>query len=444
MGIKNYLSSLSENFPTMYQTPPGVDILCIDLNTALHPICAHSANNADFKRNLFGYLDKTIRKHRPKKVAIFADGQAVLAKAFTQMKRRQKHLYEADESNTISTLNLTPGTPFMNFIDAIVVEYLESKPNPYYYSPSTVPNEGEIKLFSWLKQFPDARACIIGDDADLIVLSLVNTPLLDVYIYTQKKYISLCRLVQGLSDLVPARAFGLAEHPIRADIGLISLLSGNDYLAHLVSFNKALVAYRSFVKESSGFLVLESGELDMTNFKKFVMRLECPNTSPTFQPSDASDYMRALAWNARLYTGNVVPNFLPRYKGIDVATLRLNVPRMFIVPSIPPTWQHPDVYLLLLMPIVGKRHLPESLQAFMADDSPIRHLFPVPCDACIRFKHVIGEINAQINSLDKLQFRLLISPANAEYRLHIDRAHPHQALPIQEISAALGITSPIR
>ena len=63
-------------------------------------------------------------KLNPKKIALFVDGQAVLAKAETQIKRRYKHLYSTTEF--IDTLNLTPGTLFMDFVDEIIPEYLKS------------------------------------------------------------------------------------------------------------------------------------------------------------------------------------------------------------------------------------------------------------------------------------------------------------------------------
>ena len=444
MGIKHYLTDLSEHFPGIYQAPAEIDVLCIDLNTALHPICAHSPGRAEFKRNLCGYLDRVLRQRRPRQLAVFSDGQAVLAKASIQMKRRQKHLYDADDDRCISTLNITPGTPFMHFIDEVIVEYLGARSIPHHYSPSTEPNEGEIKLFQWLKRQarPDQNVCIIGDDADLIVLSLLNAPLLRVYIYTQKQFISIARLVEGLSTLCD-RSFGLANHPIRRDVGLISLLLGNDYVGPLVRFKPALAGYRAFLRDKTGFLTGKHGQVNWGNFRRYVMKLERGPPPPTRgatppRPDEAAiAYLTALEWNMRLYTGDVIPNFLPENKCIGVSTLQQHFPRRVAPPSIEPAWLHPDVYLLLLMPIVGRRYLPESLQAYMSDDSPIRHLFPDPCDRCVGFKRLIGDINARMESMEPSDFRVQIAAANAAYRQHLDAAHPSTALPIQPIQDAL-------
>jgi hypothetical protein len=442
MGIKNYLGSLSEQFPEVLQAapPPTIDVLCIDLNAALHPICAHSSNQDEFQRNLCGYLDRLLRKRKPRRIAIFADGQAVLAKASIQRKRRQKHLYDADDHSAISTLCVTPGTPFMHFIDAVIVEYLGRKSIPHHYSPSTVPNEGEIKMFQWLRQFPDEVACIVGDDADLIVLALLNAPLLRVFLFMQNKYISIGRLVASLAALVD-RPFGLAYHPVRRDVGLLSLLSGNDYLGHLVGFHAAMAAYRTFLRDKAGFLTQKNGRIHWGHFRQFVSKLECPPhqhhtlNRPSVTASDAMDYLCTLEWNVRLYTGDVIPNFQPSSANISIATLQRNFPREVRLPPTDPAWLHPDVYLLLLMPIVGRRHLPESLQPYMADESPIRGLFPDPCDRCIEFKRVIREI--ETDEQDKSQFRKRIAAANVAYRRHLNDEHPCAELPVEPIRAAL-------
>ena len=45
MGIKNYLTNITETFPKILEkrTPKNIDILCVDLNSILHKVC-HKAN----------------------------------------------------------------------------------------------------------------------------------------------------------------------------------------------------------------------------------------------------------------------------------------------------------------------------------------------------------------------------------------------------------------
>ena len=92
MGIKNYCSNLLDLYTNISskKTPSNIDLLCIDINTILHNICNKSTNNEQFKNNLTKELSKIIKKINPKGIALFADGQAPLAKAKLQIKRRQK------------------------------------------------------------------------------------------------------------------------------------------------------------------------------------------------------------------------------------------------------------------------------------------------------------------------------------------------------------------
>ena len=202
MGIKNYQSNLIDEYPNIIvKRPIDIYYLCIDLNMILHKICHQTNDYVKFLSLIEKEILKLIRKNNPKFIAIFTDGQAILAKANTQIKRRNKYLYQ--KSSGICPLNLTPGTPFMNKVDERIKEFLVSLKIKSYYSPSSENNEGEIKLFNWLvhNKF-DEKVCIIGNDSDLIVLALSSRPLLNLYIFNGSSYISLFKLIHNLSSLV--------------------------------------------------------------------------------------------------------------------------------------------------------------------------------------------------------------------------------------------------
>ena len=253
MGIKNYLTNITETFPKIIEkrTPKNIDILCVDLNTLLHKSCHNSKNENDFKTNLTKELNKLLKKFKPKTFALFTDGQAVLAKAKLQIKRRNKYLYS--DSKGLSTLNLTPGTPFMEFVDNFVYDYLNTLDIDTYYSSSKIKNEGELKLFNFIRKKENSKICIVGNDADLIVLALNCTPLLNLYIYNMKYYISLYKLIDSLSKLTEFK-FNYKYHPIRKDMTLISILLGNDYNKSIVSFKSILDSYKILLNEKKGFL----------------------------------------------------------------------------------------------------------------------------------------------------------------------------------------------
>ena len=91
MGIKNFRTNLIETFPDIvsYKKPNDIHTLCIDGNEILHKICHRTKSRNKFKKILISMLKKFIRINKPSFVAIFIDGQAVLAKAKTQIERRK-------------------------------------------------------------------------------------------------------------------------------------------------------------------------------------------------------------------------------------------------------------------------------------------------------------------------------------------------------------------
>ena len=50
-------------------------------------------------------------------------------------------------------------------------------------------NEGELKLFNWLKNTDYKKnSVIVGNDSDLIILALAYRPLLNIYIYNYENF----------------------------------------------------------------------------------------------------------------------------------------------------------------------------------------------------------------------------------------------------------------
>jgi len=431
MGIKNYLTNITEIFPKILEkkTPKNVDILCVDLNSILHKVCHKSKSNDEFQTKLLTELNKLLRKFKPKTFALFTDGQAVLAKARLQIKRREKYLY-SQSSDSISTLNLTPGTPFMDSVDNFVDDYLNELGIDVFYSSSKIKNEGELKMFQFLKNKNESKICIVGNDADLIVLALSNTPLLDLYIYNFKNFISLYKLIDSLSKLSETK-FNFKYHPIRKDMVLISLLLGNDYNKHLVNFKNALSSYKILLKEKKGFLFKKNGYLNLVNIRLLLKNLNVkysPNDK-LYRLNDVNKYFNSLIWNINLYNGIVVPNYLPNYN-INVRTILELFPKKIKRNYLIPKWQDPNVYLLLLMPSVGKDFLPDNLKQYMEKKSPIIDLFPNPCLTCIEFKSKIGAFNDTTDTN-------IIKNTNNDYRKHIEDNHKLANLPLKRISEAL-------
>ena len=401
--------------------------MCIDLNTILHQVTIKSNTESQFKNNLYYELNNLNKKITPKFLAIFIDGQAVLAKVKTQIKRRRKYLYQ--ECNNLSSLCLTPGTVFMDLVDDIINEYLQNLNIETYYSDSKENNEGEIKLFNWLiKNKFYNNICIVGNDADIIVLALSNIPLLHVYIYNNKEFISLFRLIDSMAK-ISNKTFDYKYHPIRQDFVLLSLLQGNDYNNSLASFNNVLNSYTKLLKNNK-FLISKDGNINLNNFKLLLQNMK-RNNEIIYPKLNVNNYFNSLLWNLKLYKGFTIPNYIPVYK-INISTILNYYPKKNNFPIIDIKWQHPDTYLLLLLPLTGKKYLPNRLKKYMEDESPIKDLFPEPCKECIKFK-------SKINEFKDSEDTAIIGQINEEYKKHLNNFHNFDDLPIERINAALSV-----
>lgn len=439
MGIKSYVKNLIEEFPDIAskKKPYNIEILCIDLNELLHKSCYISSNNEEFKNNLISKINKLVNRIKPKELSIFTDGQAILAKARTQIVRRNKYLYSTPEN--ISPLNLTPGTPFMDFVDSLVEEYLSGLKIKTYYSSSRENNEGELKLFNWLLvNGLKNRVCIFGSDADLIVLALASRPLLDLYVYNKDVYISLFKLVDNISNIASLKKFSYQTNPVRLDFVLLSMFMGNDYNNKISKFEYIIKAYRMIQKENKSFLVKKDGSINLILLKKLFVKLEKPSLIVN-DKVNSYNYINALQWNLNLYQGIINNRYIPKYGIVNVSTLIKYFPSKIVIPENKVDWLKPEVYTLLLMPVTGKELLPDKLKILIDTDSPVKDLFPEPCLECINYKKElkIKPPNDDENSQVYKEFKEFVRKMNEEYSNHLDKNHSFNDLPIKRLEDAV-------
>lgn len=448
MGIKSYKTNLVQEYPNIVSKikPDKFYTLCIDANAILHKVCHIAKTKDKFKKILITMLKDNIKIINPSFVAIFTDGQAILAKANTQIKRRNKYLYST--SSGISSLNLTPGTPFMDFVDEIIIEFLNTLSIKTYYSSSKENNEGEIKLFEWLVKNPDSEVlqnniCVCGNDADLIVLALASRPLVDMYIYTEYTYLSLSKLIENLAKIVPSK-FNYNWHPVRMDFVLLSLFQGNDYNDTISHFKILLKSYIKLQKNKEGFLLNKNGDLNMKTIKKLLLKIGSSNidsTNPSSDSNNVNEYFKSIQWNINLYTGKITNNFIPNYNNVSIASIIKYIPNKIQLNNDPINWLHPDVYTLLLLPSTGKHLLPERLQHLMDKDSPIKDLFPDPCPECIEWKAKLKNIiipSKDASEDELIEHKTLVTYTNQGYIKHIAKEHPVKELPITRIQEAVN------
>ena len=444
MGIPKFTSYLKDTFPNTIQTKPRkFQVLAIDANGILHIAFRHSKTLDDVLKTFQNSLRKTIRRYsiRNGKIGVFFDGQACFAKAREQISRRIKKMYDVDQS--ISSLHLTPNTPFMEHVESLIPEIL--KDYNYHFSPTSEPNEGELKLMDWLSSIntEDKQSIgIISDDADAIVLAVARTPITGMTIVRSNEYIVIDLLITELAKFVPKR-FGIKKHPVRQDFTLLCMLLGNDYLPRMVSFNTLLNCYKKHQQQKKGFLINKKNDINTLAFSRFMKSIsDLPNTRYSNDTS-AQDILDSLSWCYSLYQGRVDNRYVPQCKPMQPRLLGNQIVKLKPRKLSRTEWLHNDVYMLMLLPSAGINVIREDLKPYMREGSPIFDTFAQRCDQCVSFKKQISEI-ARIrknsnNEKDLNEFSVRASKINDAYRFHNRLKHPDMSLPYKRIECALDL-----
>ena len=206
--------------------------LMLDTNCLLHPCVAsilEKYKNNELKidltkdlreqlefyiwEHLENYINDMLEKVNPKYLYVAIDGVAPMGKILQQRQRRYRFLFDKqiklqnDKSNInyqiknrifeptipVSSIELTPGTDFMERINKKMEKYMEElgkKGLKYIYSSYHEEGEGEHKILQYIKKNveQDDSIIIYGLDADLLFLSLsVGTGYKNLYIMREKQ-----------------------------------------------------------------------------------------------------------------------------------------------------------------------------------------------------------------------------------------------------------------
>ena len=97
--------------------------------------------------------------------------------------------------------------------------------------------------------------------------------------------------------------------------------------------------------------------------------------------------------------------------------------------------------MLLLMPSVGKKLLPQRLQHLLNDESQIKDLFPDPCPECIEWKDKLKKLIKPSEDASEdivAKYKAEFNKINQEYATHISKSHPIKELPIKRLHDAVN------
>lgn len=276
------------------------DAILIDANGVLHPIAQEVFQYAgggqsvppkkqsmekymqEYRDLLFETFDKLIEEAQiPKTVVIAVDGVAPAAKITQQRARRYSAETVGDVAGGLfDSAMITPGTDFMNSVDAMILEYvdiLRSAGHRVIYSSHMNPGEGEHKMF-WIAkdlvadgELPkNANIIVDGLDADLFMISL--TADFNVTLLRGDEYFEINSLKEYLQSILRARQRKLPFQRVYEDFIIMLYLVGNDFLPKLDVLSNVRDLFDVFVeihKTLPRTISRGNGEINFGMLKQF-------------------------------------------------------------------------------------------------------------------------------------------------------------------------------
>jgi 5'-3' exonuclease len=311
MGIKYFFKWFKDSFPKTVTKPFGEenqklsDVLCndakhrsdnhnsnekednpflllLDLNGIIHtscqkiykygsfepkcllkkspPICSGEKDTSVFE-DVLNSINSLVTTINPREIVLCIDGVAPVSKQIQQRQRRflSKKTNGGFDSNCIS-----PGTDFLFRLGVHLKSSIEMKlekewlnVTTIYFMDSLVPGEGEHKLFDFLRSKQTRitkekfNIVIVGNDADLIMLSLLVSTLFlkDNLIYILREDLSSKKLDYILININKFKKnildFALSKPKFKhcdfdfvvCDFVILCFMAGNDFLPQIALFN---------------------------------------------------------------------------------------------------------------------------------------------------------------------------------------------------------------
>ena len=169
MGIPVYFKTIIEDNKQCLQKPNQIDNLFFDLNCLIHPCCVNETDESIMFNKIYEKIINIIDLVKPNFVYIAVDGPCPMPKIKQQ---RQRRFMSIEQNKVWDTNAITPGTKFMYKLDSFLTKHFTK--NNIELSLSTIPGEGEHKIFHYIIKHNLDHNIVYGLDADLIMLSIIN------------------------------------------------------------------------------------------------------------------------------------------------------------------------------------------------------------------------------------------------------------------------------
>jgi 5'-3' exonuclease len=304
MGIPSFFSHILRNNKEVFvQFNKNVKWLMLDSNSIIYDV-VHSIKDEKIKFSMIYqrvceriemYMDMFDESTH---VFISFDGVVPQAKMEQQRQRRFRSSVEkklTQKESLFDTLQITPGTKFMDGLDEYVEEYFRGNKR-VILSGSKVHGEGEHKICEYIRNnsLTSSKICIYGLDADLIVLALNHMEYVDnIYLCRELpeelvKYKNVtydeCRVFMDIKKYQRIIESYMCDYKSNSNINLrnkvkdyifLSFLLGNDFLPHFPWLNirtngikTLLVAYKSVIKPHES--IVNNKSIVWKNVKKLL------------------------------------------------------------------------------------------------------------------------------------------------------------------------------
>ena len=266
MGIPSYYKFLCDRNPKIIQKTYSKKgdtskvVLCLDFNCivyyCLHGMDPYDGDVARYEAKLIEkvckYVEHIYKSSGADEVYIAVDGVVPMAKMKQQRLRRFKSvvLEELEIQQGVRSRDqpvwdrnsITPGTLFMKKLDKALDEMCGRHRN-WTLNGYNGHGEGEHKVMAHIRTLSENATCLVyGLDADLILLSMLNSSLdgnnKTIYLMREEmefnKVVSDAFLYLSIDDLKNSYFENPTPQTITDYIMMMSLL-GNDFLPHSLS-----------------------------------------------------------------------------------------------------------------------------------------------------------------------------------------------------------------
>jgi len=428
MGISNFHNWLRIKYPECFDQHYGnniYDFIYIDINFLLHHAIYDSKNYDDFTKRFYSQLNIIFSNFIATKQIIFAiDGPSPYAKILLQRKRRKLNSNYESSPDPLHPLNLTPGTDLMFKIEKDLHDYCTKLKRKYKFIKPEMhiisfkdPDEGEIKICHRIflngSKDIDKKHLIIGNDADIVVMSMALKPIynIDILIRTNglNEIISIKKLIDINKQYIKNK--NIYNSHFRSDFVIMSFMMGNDYLPKVgfVTFEKLWDAYDEFSKIYDEHMISHN-TFNLHYFRSYLYLLLKKLVKPKqfvsikeYNPNKLNNYLEGLLWCYNMYSkgkcnkydficsDSYSPNLSDLLFHLHAEKFNNIIPMSDTIP-IPY-----DIYSLIIMP---KSFIPDKYKDIV--NGKLNHLYEsIQCDTCNEIHNELSKLHKQMIKVRK-------------------------------------------